>query len=82
MGKKAEFAELNVGITLDHIRKAVPHALFENRPLPRKGEWLPDPSHSQLLGLPTDALQSEIVGDMIAECVQRRYPAKPITETN
>ena len=82
LGKRAIFAELNVGNTLDRIMDRVSGARFESRPLPKEGEFLADPSHSKLLGLPAPGtLESELVGDMIAECVQRRYPAWLVTES-
>ena len=64
------FAELNVGQTKEHGHGELTDLRFVHDPLPAEGEFEPDPSHSEIAGLPAaDSPEAELVGDMIAECV-------------
>ena len=74
MRKSGCLAELNVGVTKQHVLK---HAAlnFIHKPLPAEGNYEEDPSHSELAGLPPrDTLPAAMLGDMIAECVENAHP--------
>ena len=74
MRKSGCLAELNVGVTKQHVLKHT--ALnFIHKPLPAEGNYEADPSHSELAGLPPrDTLAAAMLGDMIAECVENAHP--------
>ena len=76
-GRDAVFGELNVRSTLDAILDNAPRARFAYKPKPAEGEFPEDPSHCELLGLPSHGThEAERVGDKIAKLVQRTYPAR------
>ncbi len=76
LGPNGLFAELNVGFTLGHLADTLPNLEFINTPSPPMGSFSADPSHSDLLGLPPrESLESEFIGDLIAECVTGLHPA-------
>ena len=69
-------AELNVGDTKRHISRQLSSLRIVHRPLGADGEFAADPTHSEIEGLPPgDSEQAALIGDMIAECVQRTHPA-------
>ena len=69
-------AELNVGATREHTSHILSELRFVHAPLPAEGEYAPDPSHSEIVGLPpVDSPEAELIGDMIAECVTAVHPA-------
>lgn len=74
MRKSGCLAELNVGVTKQHVLKHT--ALnFIHKPLPAEGNYEAGPSHSELAGLPPrDTLAAAMLGDMIAECVENAHP--------
>lgn len=70
LGPNGRFAELNVGFTLGRLADTLPDLKFINSPSPPKGSFSADPSHSDVLGLPPrESLESELIGDLIVECV-------------
>ena len=70
------FAELNVEATLRRLSGELTALRFVHSPLDAEGPFEADPSHSEILGLPRrDTPDAELVGDMLAECVQRYHPA-------
>ena len=69
------FAELNVGRVKQHIRDELDMLRFVHEPLPAIGQYRADPSHSEIAGLPPkDTPESELIGDMIAECIEAVHP--------
>ncbi len=71
------FAELNVGATLRRLSGELSALRFVLSPLAAEDGFEADPSHSEILGLPQrDTPDAELVGDMLAECVQRNHPAQ------
>ena len=71
--KNGRFAELNVSRTKQHLNKQLSNMRFVHKPLNAKGKYEADPSHSEILGLP-DFPDEELIGDMIAECIEAVYP--------
>lgn len=70
-------AELNVGATREYIGQRLDELRFINKPLCADDEYEADPSHSEIVGLPgLDSPESEMIGDLIAECVVTLHPAK------
>lgn len=70
------FAELHAGRTKRHVHAELANLRFVHDPLPAEGEFEPDPSHSEIAGLPAaDSPEAELVGDMIAECVTAVHPS-------
>ena len=77
MRPSGRLAELSVGETLRHVRAVLTALAFAHCPLSAKDGYDPDPSHSQIEGLPSaDDPQSALIGDMIAECVQAMHPPR------
>jgi hypothetical protein len=69
------FAELNIGRTRDHLAKELSTILFVKDPLESNANYLADPSHALIAGLPAgNTPEAELIGDMIAECVINRHP--------
>lgn len=76
MRPNGRLAELNVGVTKDHVRERLNAIRFVHMPLAAEGGYKADPSHSEILGLPQAASpEAAIVGDMIAECIENVHPA-------
>lgn len=76
LGPNGRLAELNVGFTLEYIGDRLPDLQFVSKPSPPRGRYSADPSHSEVLGLPpVESLESEFIGDLIAECVTELHPA-------
>lgn len=74
MRKSGCLAELNAGVTKQHVLKHTALNFIHN-PLPAEGNYEADPSHSEIAGLPPrDTLPAEMLGDMIAECVENAHP--------
>ena len=75
MRPNGRLAELNVGNTKRHVSRQFSPLRFVNIPLSAIDQFDADPSHSEIEGLPSgDTIQAALIGDMIAECVQRTYP--------
>lgn len=68
------FVELNVGRTKRKIHSYA-ELSFERRPLEAEGDYLEDPSHCEILGLPKDSPRAALVADMIAEIVTEKHQA-------
>ncbi len=71
------FAELPVGRTQAYVlaRSQAP-LRFLHSALPADSRWPEDPSHSEIVGVPsTGALKASTVGDRLAECVTATHPA-------
>ena len=78
LGSNGRLAELNVGVTLRHLSDRLPDMRFVHSPAPPKGQYPSDPSHSDILGLPaTGSPESELIGDLMAECVSALHPTRP-----
>ena len=78
LGRQAVFAGLNVGDLRRHLRAELPDIRCVNTPQPPDDRFPnPDPSHSDILGLPPPAAANRalIIGDMIARRVKTLYPA-------
>ena len=78
LGRQAVFAELNVGDLRRHLRAELPDIRCVSTPQPPDDRFPePDPSHSDIMGLPPPAAANHalIIGDMIAKRVQAQHPA-------
>ena len=76
MRRRGRLAELDVGITKQHVRHKVPSLRFVHKPLAADQRYEADPSHSEIEGLPPgDSPQAALIGDMVAECIQDVHPA-------
>ena len=70
------FAELNVGRVKMHVRSELDTLRLLHDPSPPTEEYEADPSHSEVTGLPTaGSPESELIGDMIAQCIEAVHPA-------
>ncbi len=75
-GQGSMYAEINVGWALDQLSDVLPDTAFARSPLGPDDGYLPDPSHCELLGLPSpDTFQAEVVGEILSRCVQGLRPA-------
>ena len=75
MGRNGRLAELNVGFTLEYVGDSLPELRFVHSPSPAADGRPPDPSHSEIRSLPPiDSPESELIGDMIAQCVAELHP--------
>ncbi len=78
MRRSGRLAELNVGGTKQYLVRQLPSLQFVNIPLSATDIYEPDPSHSEIAGLPSgDSPEGALIGDMIAECITRIHPAAP-----
>ena len=78
LGRNGRLAELNVGFTLGYIGQRLADFRFVHSPSPPRGQYPADPSHSDILGLPPlESPESELIGDLIAECVTELHPTIP-----
>ena len=76
MRRNGRLAELNIGVTKRHVHARLKSLQFIHAPLAAEGDYQPDPSHSEIRGLPPgDSPEAALIGDMIAECVQTIHPA-------
>lgn len=72
LSRRLRFAELQVGVALQHVRQEYGQLSFVHAPLAAEGEYEADESHSEVAGLPPgDSERGALVGDLIAGCVQR-----------
>ena len=91
LGGKAKLAELKVGETIEHFSSKVAefnasnppeeqirnNLRFKRTPLCATEEFEADPSHCDIMGIsPADSPHSDLIGDMLAECVIELHPAK------
>ena len=76
MRSNGRLAQLRVDRTRNHVRSELEVLRFVHEPLAAEGEYEADPSHSEIVGLPqSDTPEAEMIGDLIAECVEAVYPA-------
>ena len=76
MRKSGRLAELNVGTTKHYVRNELEGLRFINTPLAAEGDYEADPSHSEIVGLPSvNSPQAALAGDMIAQSISAIYPA-------
>lgn len=78
-GGTAKLAQLNVDRVKQHVAAEAPETILEiiEDPLPAEGDHPADPSHSAIANMPEkDSPGAELVGDLIAECIDVTYPAK------
>jgi hypothetical protein len=76
LGKKARFAELNIGQVKRHVAEELEAMRIVHWPLDAEGEHTADPSHAEITGLPPgDSDHAALVGDMIAQCIKELHPA-------
>jgi len=76
MTVRGHLAELNVGATKRHVSSELEDLRFIRNPLDADGEFIADPYHSQIEGLPPgDSDYAILIGDMIAECIVTIHPA-------
>ena len=75
--KKGRFAELNVGEIKRFLSEELPDLRIIHTPLDAEGNFLADPSHSEITGLPSNnPEQSDLVAQVIVrECVCDLHPA-------
>ena len=74
--RKGRFAELHVDRTKRYVRDQLDGVRFVHKPSDADGDYEADPSHSEIIGLPSgDSPSGALIGDMIAECVEDTYPA-------
>lgn len=74
-----KFAELPVGESKDYVLAQSRICVrFAHDPLPSSRDWPDDPSHSQIVNVPTaGAFEATRVGELLAECVVVMHPATP-----
>ena len=76
MRPNGRLAELTIGVTKRHVQARVKYLRFIHAPLASEGEYRPDPSHSEIRGLPPgESLEAALIGDMIAESIQTIHHA-------
>ncbi len=76
MRRNGRLAELNVEEVRERVRQELDAFRFIHDPLAAEGQYEPDPSHSQILGLPTPYTpEAQLIGFTIAECVTEAHPA-------
>lgn len=82
MRRNGRLAELNIGVTKRLVDARLKSLRFIHAPLAAEGDYQPDPSHSEIRGLPPgDSPEAALIGDMIAESVQTIHPAITRYET-
>ena len=71
-----KLAELSVEDTKAHIVVEGTDLSFVEDPLEPEGEFLADPSHSLIVGIPDpESDRAELIGDMIRQYIRAEYPA-------
>lgn len=78
-GATAKLAQLNVGRVKTYVAAEAPDTILDiiEDPLPAKDAHPEDPSHSAITNLPDkDTPAAELIGDLIAECVEAVFPAR------
>ena len=72
------FAELNVGVVIQHVAGELEGVGVVHDPLGSDDSFEEDPSHAQISGLPSGSSpEAELIGDLIAECVTTLHRAVP-----
>lgn len=72
--KSGRFAKLNVGSTIDRVQEELDSLRFVHCPLEADPKHEADPSHSGIIGLPTPGSpEAELIGDLIAQCVNETF---------
>ncbi len=70
MRRNGRLAESNMWQTSEYVRRELEGLRFIHTPLDADTGYAPDPSHSEIRGLPTRySPEAELIGYMIAECV-------------
>ena len=78
MRSGGRFAEMNIGAVKRQVAEELDTLRIVHDPLAAEGEFEADPSHAEIIGLPSgDSDQAMLVGDLIAECVTAMHPAIP-----
>lgn len=79
-GAKAKLAKLNVGCVIQHVRENTDDdraVTVIHDPLEEENGHPPDPSHALMTNVPDENHpEGERLGDLIAECVCERFPAR------
>lgn len=76
MKKRGRLAELNVGTTKQKTLEMA-RLRFELRPLTQEAGYPADPSHAEIVGLPSGEFPAAaLVGDLIAASVAETYPGQ------
>ena len=78
LGRRAFFAELNVGDIKQYLLEELSDVRVINTPQPSTDRFPePDPSHCDIMGLPQAEAENMalVIGDMIAKRVNVIYPA-------
>ena len=76
MRHNGRLAQLHVGYAKQYVRDEIDSIRFMHQPLAAEDGHEADPSHSEIVGLPqTDSSEAELIGDLIAECIEAVYPA-------
>ena len=74
--RNGRFATFNVGETKQHVAQGASEAGLSvtprivSAPLDPTSEFPADPSHAEFKGLPQAGSEAELVGDLIAKCIQ------------
>ena len=77
MRLSGRLVELNVGTVLEHITTQLDSPRFVRKPLAATTDFKADPSHCELVGLPTreeDEIKATEIGEIIANCVTSVHP--------
>jgi hypothetical protein len=82
MRPNGRLAKLNIGVTKRHVQARFENLRFIHVPLAAEGEYQPDPSDSEIRGLPPgNSPEAALIDDMIAESIQIIHPAITRHET-
>jgi hypothetical protein len=75
--KSGCYARMNVGRTRKYVlNESQTNLAIVHDPLQEDGTFVEDGAHSIISGLPPgDSPEAEAIGDLIAECIDERYPA-------
>ena len=78
LGAQGGLLELNVGETRQHLQGFLDGVQFLHAPLSTTQQFEADPSHSDIMGLPSPVNEdlAELIGDMIAECISEIHPTR------
>ncbi len=77
LGGQSIFAELNIDDVKQCLRQNGWQVSVVHSPQEARGDFGPDPSHSEIRGLPPrETPDSKLVGDLIADCINNTYPAR------
>lgn len=72
---RGRFAELNIGTVREKVAGELTTLRIVHDPLEAEGDFELDPSHAEIIGLPSgDSDAAILIGDMIAECVIDMHP--------